>query len=777
MDYQEKYQLWLNNVKDEQLLEELQAMKGKQIEEAFAADLSFGTAGLRGVMSAGTNRMNVYTVYRASEGLAQYMLAHNMKKCAITYDSRINSRLFSEIAAATLARDGLAAIITKECMPTPFLSFMVRELKCDMGINITASHNPCEYNGYKVYDNKGCQLLDEAAEEVTRYIENVDMFAKPLPQFEGYVGTMVSYSTPALEKKYIKTVLAEGMDKISGLSVVYTPLNGAGHRIVPEVLKAHGLEALHIVDEQSMPDGNFPTCPYPNPEKAQALNLALRLAEQSNADIVIANDPDCDRLGVAARGKDGFQQLSGNEVGVLLTDYILNALAASDKMPSSPVVVKTIVTSPMTDAVAAAYGATTRDVLTGFKYIGNVIAQLEKSNKKSNFVFGFEESCGYLKGTYVRDKDGVVAAMLIAECASYYKQRGTTLVGRLEQLYAQYGYYLVKTLSYRFDGVDGEARKKELLESLRHNPLQKLGKSDVVDTCDFTTQQQYDLPVSDVLRYRSEDGSQLIIRPSGTEPLVKCYVTVSGDKASNRAKFDAIKSQTDTLFQQKSEEDKVAKDKKVKEQKTKAEKAAKEPKAEKAARPRMFTTLNTVTCAMLCAVAVILASTFHAFMEMGVANLFAPMHFPILLVGILCGPVYGLIAGIVTPLISALTNASFTYTRAVPMMVELAMYGLMTGLLRKVFLKNPVTNKFFSTLVLIIAMVVGRSVHAVVKTFIVGSNGAFFATLWTNFANNFTSTWAGIVAQLVLIPAILYALLKGGILVKYIPDLELKNNK
>ena len=767
MDYKEKYQLWLDNVHNKELLAELKAMKDKEIKEAFTGDLSFGTAGLRGVMSVGTNRMNVYTVYKASEGLAQYMLAHGMKKCAITYDSRINSQKFSETAAATLARRGIAVVITRECMPTPFLSFMVRELGCDAGINVTASHNPSEYNGYKVYDRNGCQLLDASASEVTSYIDNVDMFAEPLPNFFEYLDTLITYSDATLEDAYISAVLCEGLGSVSDLSVAYTPLNGAGYRVVPKMLARAGLAELYIVAEQGKPDGNFTTCPYPNPEKIEALKLALDLGAKKNADIVIGTDPDCDRIGVAVRDGENYRRLSGNEVGILLTDFVLNALKERSRLPAEPTIVKTIVTSTMTDAVAESYGAKTRDVLTGFKYIGDVIAQLEKQGQKRNFLFGFEESCGYLKGSYVRDKDGVVATMLIAQCASYYKRSGSSLAERLEQLYAQHGYYYEQTLSYKFAGVDGETLKKELLAGLRAIPLSTLGDSKIVDTCDFLMQSKYDLPVANVLRYRSEDGSQLIIRPSGTEPLIKCYITVRGDKESNVAKFNAIKAQTDALFESKSPNKPTKQPKQ-----SKPAKSNKQNESDKPVKTRVFNTLNTVTCAMLCAVAVILATTLHAFMESGLANLFAPMHFPILLVGILCGPIYGLIAGIVTPLISALTNASFTYTRAVPMMVELAMYGLITGLLRKVFLKNPKTNKCYATIVLVIAMVVGRAIHAVVKTLIVTGEQTFVATLWTYFLADFTSTWAGIITQLILIPAILYALLRGGILIKYIPDLE-----
>ena len=548
MTYKEKYNLWLDNVKDEKVLAELKQMSASQIEEAFTADLSFGTAGLRGVMSAGTNRLNVYTVYKATEGVARYMLAHGMKKCAITYDSRKNSKEFSQTAAATLARHGIEVVITKECMPTPFLSYMVRQLHCDTGINVTASHNPGEYNGYKVYDCNGCQLLDGAAGELTGYIEKVDLFAQELPRFSEYVGTLVSYSEPTLEEDYVQTVLNEGFDKIDGLSVVYTPLNGAGYRVVPSTLQKAGLKQLHVVEQQATPNGDFPTCPYPNPEKSEALQLALALAEQNGADLVIANDPDCDRLGVASKCEVGYRQLSGNEVGVLLTDFVLHKLASNKKLPTNPVVVKTIVTSPMTDAVVATYGAAVRDVLTGFKYIGDVIYKLERQGKGCDFVFGFEESCGYLKGSYVRDKDGVVAALLIAQCASYFKQQGLTLADRLEQLYAQYGYFCERTISYKFDGLQGAIRKEQLLANLRKNKLSKIGDSNVVDVCDFTSQTKYDLPQANVLRFFSADGSRLIIRPSGTEPLIKCYVSVRGDKLQTEAHFNAIKAQLDAIF-------------------------------------------------------------------------------------------------------------------------------------------------------------------------------------------------------------------------------------
>ncbi len=550
MDFLAKYNFWKEHATDQGVLQSLNQMAGneEQIKNAFYGDLQFGTGGLRGVMTAGTDRMNVYTVFRATEGLARYMVAHKMTSCAITYDSRLNSQLFSETAATTLAWHGIKVYITRECMPTPFLSFMVRQLKCDMGINVTASHNPSEYNGYKVYDNLGCQLVDEACLEVISYINDVDPFERPLGKIEEYVGKTVFYCDDSVEEEYKKAVIAQSLNDASGLKVVYTPLNGAGYRIVPDVLRRVGLTDMTIVPEQSMPDGHFPTCSYPNPEKHEALTLAISLAKQVGADIVIANDPDCDRLGVVVKNGDDMRILSGNEVGILLVDYILARLSAEGKLPQNPVVVKTIVTTIMINSIAKPYGAEIRDVLTGFKYIGNVIGELENQGHPERYVFGFEESCGYLKGSYVRDKDGVVASMLVAQCASYYKTLGKNLVERLEELYAKHGDFYQNTVSYRFEGVTGAERKNQLLTSLRQSPIAMLGESKVVASCDFLTQTEMNLPKADVLRYNSADGSQLIVRPSGTEPLIKCYITVQGDKQGNAVRYNAIKAQMDKIF-------------------------------------------------------------------------------------------------------------------------------------------------------------------------------------------------------------------------------------
>lgn len=546
-EYKQKYELWLEKVTDEDVRKSLLDMTDEEIKNAFTSDLAFGTGGLRGIMSAGTDRMNVYTVYRASEGVAKYMLAHGMKACAVTYDSRINSRLFSQIAAATLARKGIYVYITAECMPTPFLSFMTRYLKCDLGINVTASHNPSVYNGYKVYDSNGCQLTDDAANEVTWFIEQVDTFASPLPDFDEYFGKSISYIDDSVEPAYLQCVLNETTSRARCLDAVYTPLNGAGYRLVPEVLKK-SVRNLYVVPEQSYPDGSFATCPYPNPEKAEALTLAIKLAEEKRADIVIANDPDSDRLGVDVNNGEKFVQLTGNEVGVLLVDYVLSQLKQSGKLPDNATVVKTIVTTKMIDAIAAKYGAQVVDVLTGFKYIGDVIDKLEKKGEKDRYVFGFEESCGYLKGTYVRDKDGVVAAALIAECASYYKSQGKTLVDRIDELYREYGLYTLKTVSYRFEGADGAEVKRRLLNEMRANPLKEVAGAKVTAYCDFMTQKLYDLPQADVMRFNAADGSQLIVRPSGTEPLIKCYMSVVGDEVGNAARIAAIEAQLNAIF-------------------------------------------------------------------------------------------------------------------------------------------------------------------------------------------------------------------------------------
>ncbi len=545
-----KYEYWLEHAKDEQVAGQLALMEGdaSAIENAFYKDLEFGTAGLRGIMAAGSNCMNVYTVLKATKGVASYMLANKMTTAAITYDSRLNSELFARTSAAVLAESGIRVYITDECMPTPYVSFMIRRLHCSIGINVTASHNPAEYNGYKVYNCQGCQIGGEEAREILSYMDKINPFEGQMPSFDEYVqdGT-ISYTDKELEEKYKQTVLKESQDSAAGIKAVYTPLNGAGYRIVPEVLKRAGLTSVEVVSEQAYPDGTFATCPYPNPEKPEAMRLAVSLAKKTGADIVIGNDPDCDRLGVAVKDGNSYKILSGNEVGVLLCDYVLSSRRERGTLPLNPVVVKTIVSTIMADKIAAEYGAEVRDVLTGFKYIGEVISVLEQDGEENRFVFGFEESCGYLKGTYVRDKDGVLASMLVAEAAAKCKRYGMSLADKLRALYEKYGNYFQQTVSYRFEGAEGAERKDKLLEKLRKQPFERLGTSGTTAVRDYLVTDGT-LPKADVLRFNAQDGSQLIIRPSGTEPLIKAYITVSGDECGNAARFAAIKKQTDEFF-------------------------------------------------------------------------------------------------------------------------------------------------------------------------------------------------------------------------------------
>lgn len=544
-----KYRYWLDNVTDENVLTQLKGMSESEIEDCFYKDLEFGTGGMRGITFAGSNCLNVYTVAHATFGLADYLEKHGMKSVAITYDSRLQSREFSEIAAAALAQRGIRVYLTEKCMPTPFLSFAIRRLRCDAGVNVTASHNPKQYNGYKVYDGTGCQVLNQVAEEITEAITAKGVFDSPLPSFAEAVKSGLVQNTPSsLVSDYENAIIAERLT--SGpldVDVAYTPLNGAGHEITPSVLKKAQVKNLYVVPEQSYPDGNFETCPYPNPEKTEALQKVIALAQEKNADLVIANDPDSDRLGVAVKNEKGnFTVLTGNEVGILLTDFILASLAEQNKLPPRAIIVKSIVTSPMVDAVAAKYGATVTDVLTGFKYIGNEMNNLEKSGKLDSFAFGFEESCGYLKGSYARDKDGVVAAMLVCEMAAFNKKQGKTLTDKLEELYAQVGCYEQKSVSYRFDGAEGAERKNQLLRALRTNPITLIAGSAVVETEDLLASKKY--PPADVLIIKLADGSKVIVRPSGTEPLIKCYLFVKGTAKENAAKLQKIVEQLDGIF-------------------------------------------------------------------------------------------------------------------------------------------------------------------------------------------------------------------------------------
>lgn len=532
----DNYAIWLDKAVEYKA--ELAAMTEEEKKEAFYKELEFGTAGLRGVLGAGTNRLNIYTIGKVTKGLAQYLHAHYSSgiTVAISYDSRNGSEKFARYAASVLAANDIKAYVTKELQPTPYLSYMVRKLCCSAGIMITASHNPAKFNGYKVYGSDGCQVTDSAASEIFGFIQNTDTFSVEAVDFDRAVadGKIVFAD---VTREYLDEVYKRSVGVERGVSIVYTPLNGTGASIVPQMFRERGFEKVCVVPEQALPNGDFPTTPYPNPEKAEALKLAVELAEKTGADIVIGTDPDADRIGAAVKTSDGYRLISGNEMGVLLIDYIFSH---AKTLPADPVVVKTIVTTDLAARVAESYGAEVREVLTGFKYIGEVVKKLEQKNEGERFVFGYEESYGYLSGSYVRDKDAVVASMLVAEMAADYLKVGKTLADVLDGIYAKYGKYFHRTVSFTYEGVAGAQKMREVLQSVRTAPPRDIDGSKVVESIDYMTQDKFDLPKSNVLSFKAEDGSKLIVRPSGTEPLIKVYITAAkgGEK-----RIDAILDQ------------------------------------------------------------------------------------------------------------------------------------------------------------------------------------------------------------------------------------------
>ncbi len=534
-EIEQRYNEW--KAKAEGLAAELAAMSADDIQEAFYKDLEFGTAGLRGILGAGTNRLNNYTIGKVTQGLADYLLAHVKKPAvAISYDSRKFSEEFARHAAAVLAHNGIKTYITGELKPTPYLSFMVRHFGCDAGIMITASHNPAKFNGYKVYGSDGCQVTDKAAGEIFDYIQRVKTFDVKAVDYAAAV-EKGCVSVADVTREYLDCVYERSVSDKRKLSIVYTPLNGTGCDIVPQMLRERGFDDVTVVPEQARPDGSFATCPYPNPEKAEALNLALELAKSRSADIVIGTDPDADRIGAAVKTKNGYRLITGNEMGVLLIDFIF---FLSKRLPEKPVAVKTIVTTDLAARVAESYGAEMREVLTGFKYIGEVIKKLEEKGEGERFVIGYEESYGYLSGTYVRDKDAVVATMLVAEMAAAYLAEGKTLEDVLDGIYSEYGRYFHRTVSFTYEGVAGAQKMKDVLAGVRKNPPRDIDGSAVVQSIDYMTQTQFDLPKSDVLSFKASDGSKLIIRPSGTEPLIKVYITAA---TGGEARIDSILEQ------------------------------------------------------------------------------------------------------------------------------------------------------------------------------------------------------------------------------------------
>lgn len=550
------YSLWLKEaVLDPDLKTELESIKGNEDEilDRFYKNLEFGTGGLRGVIGAGTNRLNVYTVSQATQGLANY-LNKNFKEpsVAIAYDSRIKSDKFAEAAAGVLAANGIKVYIYPELMPTPMLSFAVRRLHCSSGIVITASHNPSKYNGYKCYDSRGFQMTDEAAAETYEYIKNVDVFTgvKRMDFDDALAEDMVDFIEDWVKDEFTEAVLSKSLNKklvaSSGIKVLYTPLHGTGNKPVRRVLKKLGVKELEVVKTQEKPDGTFTTCPYPNPEIRQVFEEGLKETENFKADLIIATDPDCDRVGIAVLDGGEYKLMTGNEVGAMLSEYLLSTLKARGELPEKPVLIKTIVTTPLIKDIANAYGAEVYDLLTGFKYIGECITELEEKGEADRYVLGMEESYGYLAGTHVRDKDGVVAAMLVTEMAAFCKTEGKTLWQYMESIYEKYGYYFNELDNYAFEGASGMKKMADMMENLRNNVPAEISGSKVVWVGDYKKGTMLDLvsgasgktglPSSNVLSYRCENGSTAIVRPSGTEPKIKIYITA---KESSREKAAA----------------------------------------------------------------------------------------------------------------------------------------------------------------------------------------------------------------------------------------------
>lgn len=576
-----EYEVWKKKVtEDADLTAELTDMEGKEerITDAFYQNLAFGTGGLRGVIGAGTNRMNIYTVGEASQGLADYINRHFPKeerKIAISYDSRIKSSLFAKRAAEVFAANGIRVFIYTELMPTPMLSWAVRSLSCAAGVMVTASHNPSKYNGYKVYGPDGCQITTDAAAEILGCIEKTDAFEDVKREdFEtalengriSYIGedTVTSF-IEAVKGQSMLTRSEENVDK--NISIVYSPLNGTGLKPVLRTLKESGFTNITVVKEQEQPDGHFPTCPYPNPEIREAMALGMEYAKKCSADLLLATDPDCDRVGIAVPNREGeYVLLSGNETGLLLLNYICSMRQAAGTMPEHPVFVKTIVTMDMAARIAADYGVKTVDVLTGFKFIGDQIARLEAEGRENDYILGFEESYGYLSGSYVRDKDAVDGAFLICEMAAYYRSKGMGLLEVLEGLYEKYGFCLNTLHSYEFEGMEGFEKMKGIMNRL-HTMASRIAEGEAVciggrkteavedylsgtiSRADKTTEPIAGLPSSDVLKFRLAGNASVVVRPSGTEPKLKLYISVSAeDKGKAQAEEEKITAQMEECF-------------------------------------------------------------------------------------------------------------------------------------------------------------------------------------------------------------------------------------
>ena len=550
--YMEAYKRWMETeLEDPALTEELKKIEGQEdeIKERFAVSLKFGTAGLRGVLGAGSNRMNIYVVRQASQGLANWVKTQGGNQLvAVSYDSRINSDVFAKETACVLAANGIKVRIYDALMPVPALSFATRYYQANAGVMVTASHNPAKYNGYKAYGPDGCQMTDDAAAVVYAEIQKTDILtgAKLMSFEEGIEKGLIEYVGDDCKEGLYDAIKAcsvrPGLCKTAGLKLVYSPLNGSGLVPVTRILNDIGIDDITIVPEQKYPDGNFPTCPYPNPEIFEALELGLKLATETGADLMLATDPDADRVGIAMKCPDGsYELVSGNEVGVLLLDYICEGRIEKGTMPKNAVAVKSLVSTPLADAVAANYGVEMRNVLTGFKWIGDQIARLEAAGEVERFILGFEESYGYLAGPYVRDKDAVVGSMLICEMAAYYRSIGSSIKERLEAIYAKYGRYLNKVDSFEFPGLSGMDKMAGIMAGLREKPLTEIGGYAVTKAVDYKNTAETGLPAANVLVYTLEGGATVIVRPSGTEPKIKTYFTTLGkDLAEAQAQKDVL---------------------------------------------------------------------------------------------------------------------------------------------------------------------------------------------------------------------------------------------
>ena len=560
MDFQREFDRWCEKATDPVLAAQLAEMKAAgdatAIEDAFFQELEFGTGGLRGVLGAGTNRMNIYTVGKATQGIADYIKDHVGAdgSVAICFDSRINSRLFAETAASVLAANGIESHLYSRLEPTPALSFATRYLNCAIGINVTASHNPSAYNGYKVYGPDGCQITDAIADAITEAIEHVDVFedVRTMDFHAAIESGKVRYINEEVLDAYLDAVYAQSLepaDETGSLRLVYTPLNGTGLECVNRILERIDIRDVYIVGEQAYPDGNFPTCPYPNPEIREALERGIVLCEQVKPDLLLATDPDADRVGIAVKDGSDYQLLTGNETGALLFDYICRMRLALGKMPANPVAVTTIVSTSIVDPIAAEYGVEVKRVLTGFKYIGGIQAKLEETDELDRFIFGFEESYGYLAGSHARDKDAIVASMLICQMARFYRKEGKNLYQAMQDLYKKHGFHHNRTLSFTFEGAAGVQRMADIMNTLRAEGLSDVAGMAVTETLDYQ-QGVGDLPSANVLEYVLTDGCKVVVRPSGTEPKMKVYLFTTGaSEAEAKAIGDKLADALQSTFQ------------------------------------------------------------------------------------------------------------------------------------------------------------------------------------------------------------------------------------